>query len=145
MSAVPNLPEDVLNIDSTNADAAVRQILETRSSEVKGAEHTNGIGRGTEWQLHDTPVENQRPIKVIVIGAGFSGLTAGVRCVPFFSLPPSPFALHYSPLSLSLTVTSNATSTATLTRPRAPQVPAEDPERRAHDLREERGRGRDVA
>ncbi|KAI8934698.1 hypothetical protein NX059_008387 [Plenodomus lindquistii] len=31
------------------------------------------------FQLNDTPVENQRPMKVIVIGAGYSGIYCGIR------------------------------------------------------------------
>lgn len=33
----------------------------------------------TPWLLHDTPIENQRPMKVIVIGAGYSGVYLGIR------------------------------------------------------------------
>jgi len=32
-----------------------------------------------QWSLHDSPIENQRPIKVIVIGAGYSGISLGIR------------------------------------------------------------------
>ena len=31
------------------------------------------------WLLHDTPIENQRAMKVIVIGAGYSGVYLGIR------------------------------------------------------------------
>ncbi|KAF2766116.1 FAD/NAD(P)-binding domain-containing protein [Teratosphaeria nubilosa] len=33
----------------------------------------------TEWQIRDVPVDHQRPIKVIVIGAGYSGVYLGIR------------------------------------------------------------------
>jgi hypothetical protein len=44
--------------------------------------HANGIINGTAktpFRLSDTPVENQRPLKVIVIGAGYSGIYCGIR------------------------------------------------------------------
>lgn len=89
MSAIPNLPENVLNISSTggHADDALRQSLKTKeASHVENASTTipavNGETRGNSapsWQLHDYPVENQRPLKVIVIGAGYSGVYCGIR------------------------------------------------------------------
>jgi ribulose 1,5-bisphosphate synthetase/thiazole synthase len=45
-------------------------------------EHTvsNGVNATTwEFELKDAPVENFRPMKVIVIGAGFSGIYCGIR------------------------------------------------------------------
>lgn len=93
MSSIPNLPESVLNIASSNtggnADAALQQALNTKeahsSSHVEnaaipnGVPQTNGVKTAPSWQLHDTPVENQRPMKVIVIGAGYSGVYCGIR------------------------------------------------------------------
>lgn len=58
MSAVPSLPEDI------------------------SALHHNGISGAvleTPFKLHDAPIENLRPIKVIVIGAGYSGIYCGIR------------------------------------------------------------------
>ncbi|KAL5119011.1 hypothetical protein ACEQ8H_003140 [Pleosporales sp. CAS-2024a] len=58
MSAVPNLPTD------------------------KPGLHTNGITNGikkTPFKLSDKCAENQRPLKVIVIGAGYSGIYCGIR------------------------------------------------------------------
>lgn len=41
---------------------------------------TNGTADGApEFTLKDVPVENQRPMKVRVIGAGFSGILAAIR------------------------------------------------------------------
>lgn len=42
---------------------------------------TNGVNNETVplWSVHDSPIENQRPIKVIVIGAGYSGIYLGIR------------------------------------------------------------------
>jgi hypothetical protein len=31
------------------------------------------------FSLKDTPVENQRPMKVVIIGAGFSGIYTTIR------------------------------------------------------------------
>lgn len=58
MSAIPNLPSDTPGLDS--------QIV------------ANGIGRSS-FKIKDTPIENLRPLKVIVIGAGYSGIYCGIR------------------------------------------------------------------
>ncbi|KAH6493694.1 hypothetical protein HBI55_119740 [Parastagonospora nodorum] len=55
MSAIPNLPTDTPGY------------------------HANGITNGTAktpFKISDAPVENQRRLKVIVIGAGYSGIVA---------------------------------------------------------------------
>ena len=90
MSAIPNLPENVLNISSSggHADDALRQALKTKeASHVEDASKTAPAVNGEShaktaaptWQLHDVPVENQRPLRVIVIGAGYSGVYCGIR------------------------------------------------------------------
>ncbi|KAF7185047.1 FAD-binding monooxygenase aflW [Pseudocercospora fuligena] len=88
MSAIPNLPEHVLNAADPDADAAVKHRIKSQESavhvedidqQVNGVANSNGIETGTQWSIHDTPIENQRPIKVIVIGAGFSGIYCGIR------------------------------------------------------------------
>lgn len=101
MSAVPNLPQDVISSQTDNADAAFTHLQKSKehASHVERVEIVNGAttnghaehGRhasvptrkdsqtGIPFQIHDTPVENQRPIKVIVIGAGYSGIYAGIR------------------------------------------------------------------
>jgi NADH dehydrogenase FAD-containing subunit len=33
----------------------------------------------TKFTLKDTPVENQRPMRVVIIGAGFSGIYSTIR------------------------------------------------------------------
>ena len=38
-------------------------------------EHINEV----PFTLKDVPVENQRPMKVIIIGAGFSGIYTSIR------------------------------------------------------------------
>jgi ribulose 1,5-bisphosphate synthetase/thiazole synthase len=54
MSAIPNLPSDTPGIQST------------------------GFTK-TPYKLNDTPVENLRQLRVIVIGAGYSGIYCGIR------------------------------------------------------------------
>lgn len=78
MSAIPNLPEGVTNGDSSNADAAFIQSMNNKDAVQTNGE-TNGASNAAPWQLHDQPVENQRPLKVIVIGAGYSGIYLGIR------------------------------------------------------------------
>lgn len=42
----------------------------------------DGAGNGQHsggLQIKDVPVENLRPLKVIVVGAGFSGILAAIR------------------------------------------------------------------
>jgi hypothetical protein len=58
MSAFPNLPSDTPGL------------------------HINGTTNGTSkhsFKLNDATVENLRPLKVIVIGAGYSGIYCGIR------------------------------------------------------------------
>lgn len=59
MSAIPNLPE-VTPVGATNGHVP------------------NGVSP-TRLKLHDHPIDNMRPLKVIVIGAGFSGIYLGIR------------------------------------------------------------------
>jgi hypothetical protein len=61
MSAIPNLP--------TNTTAT----LETTPTPA-----TNGT-TNSGFRLNDAPIENLRPLKVIVIGAGYSGIYLGIR------------------------------------------------------------------
>lgn len=91
MSSIPNLPESVVNIASTgtggNADAALQQALNAKqrasdiekAADTNGTSETNGVKAAPTWQLHDSPVENQRKLRVIVIGAGYSGVYCGIR------------------------------------------------------------------
>lgn len=84
MSSIPNLPESVdrgANVDSTNADAAFRHLLNNKKeiAQTNGETQANGVYSSAQWHLHEAPVENQRPFKVIVIGAGYSGIYLGIR------------------------------------------------------------------
>jgi cation diffusion facilitator CzcD-associated flavoprotein CzcO len=38
-----------------------------------------GVSNSQPFQLKDEPIENQRPLKVRVIGAGYSGIYLGIR------------------------------------------------------------------
>ena len=57
MSAIPNLPTDVSHLPNGVA---------------------NGVAKSS-FKLKDAPVENLRRLKVIVIGAGYSGIYCGIR------------------------------------------------------------------
>lgn len=71
MSAVPNLPEAVHEVREPIPDVA---------NGVNGINGVNGHGKETDdFKMHETPVENIRPVKVIVIGAGYSGIYCGIR------------------------------------------------------------------
>ena len=88
MSAVPNIPESISRSADSGPDAALKHLLrskEATAEELKRVDsktaYTNGAANGVkpEWQLHDAPIENQRPMRVIVIGAGYSGIYLGIR------------------------------------------------------------------
>lgn len=88
MSAVPNVPESVHAQKESTADATLKYLLHNKQATAEGltrvdSKTTNGINdiKGTmpQWSVHDSPIENQRPIKVIVIGAGYSGIYLGIR------------------------------------------------------------------
>ena len=88
MSAVPNIPESVSRSADSGPDAALKHLLHSREATAAELErvdsktaHANGTANGAkpQWQLHDAPIENQRPMRVIVIGAGFSGIYLGIR------------------------------------------------------------------
>jgi hypothetical protein len=85
MSAVPNVPESVHAQKESTADATLKYLLHHKQATAENltrvdskTEHgTNGTT--PQWSVHDSPIENQRPIKVIVIGAGYSGIYLGIR------------------------------------------------------------------
>ncbi|KAF2675952.1 FAD/NAD(P)-binding domain-containing protein [Lentithecium fluviatile CBS 122367] len=64
MSAVPSLPEDTPLLAPNGATNGA-PVSTTQSA--------------SSFKLHDTPIENFRPLKVIVIGAGYSGIYCGIR------------------------------------------------------------------
>lgn len=82
MSAVPSLPESLATSNGVVPPAA-------KNRHDSAAGQTNGVANGyahdadhaaaTSFQLHEAPVDNFRPLKVIVIGAGYSGVYCGIR------------------------------------------------------------------
>jgi NADH dehydrogenase FAD-containing subunit len=48
------------------------------SSQLEAADAAAG---SSTFTLKDAPIENQRPLKVVVIGAGYSGILAAIRYV----------------------------------------------------------------
>ncbi|PSK36081.1 hypothetical protein B9Z65_5896 [Elsinoe australis] len=76
MSAVPNIPSAVQAARDSTPDA-IKQEMQNGSMTNGHAPLTNG--HNTEFQLRDEVVENFRPVKVIVIGAGYSGIYCGIR------------------------------------------------------------------
>jgi hypothetical protein len=64
MSAVPNIAEDTPLIATNGTTNGVSNL---------------SISSNSSFKLHDTPIENFRPLKVIVIGAGYSGIYCGIR------------------------------------------------------------------
>lgn len=93
MSAAPNLPESVHGTEKPFSDATHHERLQNKASAmhvenmasngnhavngVNGEHHTDS--KTDQFQMHDTVIENFRPIKVIVIGAGYSGIYHGIR------------------------------------------------------------------
>lgn len=83
MSAIPSLPESVMANGLQNG-----HLKHDSHVDHTAFPKTNGITNGTShpskheaaaFTLHDTEVENFRPIKVIVIGAGYSGIYHAIR------------------------------------------------------------------
>jgi len=75
MSANPNIPEQLHNLQQhlgpTSPDAFKNTHL---------AKQTNGTSPSTSaFNIHQVPVENYRPIRVVVVGAGYSGIYLAIR------------------------------------------------------------------
>lgn len=85
MSAVPNLPEPLLkhnHIRETELENHLNASLNGHridSPSQPGYTAFKNNAKEEGFTLHDVPVENQRPIKVIVVGAGYSGIYHGIR------------------------------------------------------------------
>lgn len=97
MSAAPNVPQPVLDtekpftahhefVQNKPSVAHVENLPSNDVHEIHDVKKTNGVNgvhhadsKAGQFQLHDTVVENFRPIKVIVIGAGYSGIYHGIR------------------------------------------------------------------
>lgn len=86
MSAVPQMPESLHNphldglYNKKTSATHVENIKLNGNGVMNGIETNNSVGQVTnDFQMHDVVVENFRPIKVIVIGAGYSGIYHGIR------------------------------------------------------------------
>ena len=86
MSAIPNVPESLHAHRESPPDAALAHLLKNKKATADRLERVdsktaNGVDNDAvpQWSVHDSPIENQRPIKVIVIGCGYSGIYLGIR------------------------------------------------------------------
>jgi ribulose 1,5-bisphosphate synthetase/thiazole synthase len=86
MSAIPNVPESLHAQQESPHDAAQAYLLRNKGATTDrlkrvDSKTANGVINEAvpQWSVHDSPIENQRPIKVIVIGAGYSGIYLGIR------------------------------------------------------------------
>lgn len=70
MSAAPQLPEEILHING----AATNGYKHTNENQAAKRRRMD-----IEFEIHKHPVENFRPVKVIIIGAGYSGIYCGIR------------------------------------------------------------------
>lgn len=55
----------------------------TVTTKTNGSNGLNGAKHDAErapFTLGDFCIDDERPMKVVVIGAGYSGITAGIRC-----------------------------------------------------------------
>lgn len=86
MSAIPCLPEEIIHTKDSHPKSMNVVVNDVVDGAVDGV--TKGVVDGavdgytngaSTYKLHDTVVENFRPIKVIVIGAGYSGIYCGIR------------------------------------------------------------------
>ncbi|KAF2263232.1 FAD/NAD(P)-binding domain-containing protein [Lojkania enalia] len=68
MSGIPNLPEYTPLVETNGVTNGVT------NGAVNGAKPS-----ATPFQLYDQPIENFRKLKVIVVGAGYSGIYMGIR------------------------------------------------------------------
>ncbi|THX01770.1 FAD/NAD(P)-binding domain-containing protein [Aureobasidium pullulans] len=86
MSAVPNLPEPIHQNGTLehDLDAVLDQALPKTKridspTQAGFSTASSNNASSTGFKLHDTVIENQRPLKVIVVGAGYSGIYHGIR------------------------------------------------------------------
>jgi hypothetical protein len=83
MSAIPNIPEQdhhprEKDLD-TLLDSAIPSTTKRIDSPTNGTFTSSSANTSAGYTLHDTPIENHRPLKVIVVGAGYSGIYHGIR------------------------------------------------------------------
>ena len=79
---MPNLPEEVLNnvVNGDSKQAVNGQATNGMDSNQRVTMNGNSTSsEGEAFKIYEQAVENPRPIKVIVIGAGLSGIYCGIR------------------------------------------------------------------
>ncbi|KAH0289633.1 hypothetical protein M436DRAFT_85293 [Aureobasidium namibiae CBS 147.97] len=83
MSAIPNLPEQDHHPLEKDLDAVLdKAIPSTATKRVDSPTNATTFASPSSsagFALHDVPIENLRPLKVIVVGAGYSGIYHGIR------------------------------------------------------------------
>jgi len=86
MSAVPNLPHSVIDHRDHTHDLQMQESATQHAEHphTNGVDQTNGFSTIKDdelpaFDLHNTPIENFRKLKVIVVGAGYSGIYCGIR------------------------------------------------------------------
>ncbi|KAF9634106.1 putative flavin-binding monooxygenase protein [Lasiodiplodia theobromae] len=95
MSAVPSLPESLsVRSNTTPPDDALLHRIDSANNATNGvtshpphkptttttaAKTSSSPPATSTFTLHQAPVENQRPLRVIVVGAGYSGVYLGIR------------------------------------------------------------------
>ena len=62
---------------SSDRPATANGVNGAQTNGVNG--HTSLNGQAAEFKLGEFSIDEYRPIKVVVIGTGFSGITAGIR------------------------------------------------------------------
>jgi hypothetical protein len=76
MSAIPNIPEQDHHPREKDLDTLLDSAI---PSPTNGTFTSSSANTSAGYTLHDTPIENHRPLKVIVVGAGYSGIYHGIR------------------------------------------------------------------
>ncbi|EKG11169.1 Flavin-containing monooxygenase-like protein [Macrophomina phaseolina MS6] len=79
MSAVPSLPESLATPSTNGLPASSSSSSPPTTNGINGHTTSSKPTNPTTFQLHNAPVENLRPLRVIVIGAGYSGIYCGIR------------------------------------------------------------------
>lgn len=78
MAAVPSVPERLLSPQHTKRDSIHNENAGVNATQ-GSVDYEHGSMSSSEFTLHDHPVENFRPLRIIVVGAGYSGVYCGIR------------------------------------------------------------------
>ena len=94
MSAIPSLPADLIDspqngesrpsqeeisVDHLNGESNGHPVSTSPSSPSQKRKRATSSTSNQHFTILEQPIENPRPIRVIVIGAGISGIYAGIR------------------------------------------------------------------